>query len=365
MLKIDFNNPVLSEDMQEMYTRLPESKMLKESSIYITGASGMLASYMTAYLIWLNEKYDYNIQIYAGIRKEEKAVVRFGEYESKDYFHRIGSDVVAPLDNSVSDLVLDYIIHAASLASPQYYGSDPVETVLPNIVGTYNLLEYSKKYPIKGFLFFSSESTYGKVKTGASGITESDVGVLNFLDPGSKYGESKRTGEMLCHSYYSEYNIPTISGRISHTYGPTMDVKGDKRVFAEFVNNVLENKNIEMKSDGSAVRQFAYITDTVTGLFKMLLKGSRGEAYNVGNDHELLSILDLAEMMTSLRPEKGLKVIRVERHDNGYSTSTGHNTTFSSTEKLEGLGWKAEHTARDGFDRTISAIEWAQKYGEA
>ena len=364
MLKINYNNPIISEDMQEIYARLPESELLKNSSIYITGASGMLASYMTSYLIWLNEKYDYGIQIYAGIRKKEKALARFGHYVSKDYFHCINSDVIDPLSQSVNNIFFNYIIHAASFASPQYYGCKPVETILPNVIGTYNLLEYSKEHPVKGFLFFSSESTYGKVDTDQStGIIESNIGVLNFLDPGSKYGESKRTGEMICHSYFCEYNIPTVSGRISHTYGPTMNVKGDSRVFAEFVNNVLESRNIEMKSDGSAVRQFAYITDTVTGLYKMLLKGTRGEAYNVGNDHEVHSILELAEMMTSLRPEKGLKVIRVERKDDGYKTSNGHNTTFISTKKLESLGWNANHTTYDGFDRTIRAIEWDQEHG--
>lgn len=354
VLKINFSNPIIEDDMEELYQRLPESDALKHNSIYISGASGMLASYMVAYLLWLNEKKNYDMQIFAGIRNPQKALARFGDFCDKKYFHIITNDVTQPLD---SELKLDYIIHAASLASPQYYGSNPVETVLPNILGTYNLLEYCRKNSVKGFLFYSSGSVYGKVSN-VSGIKESDIGILDFLEAGSKYGESKRCGEMLCHSYFAEYQVPTVSGRISHTYGPTMDVKGDRRVFAEFVDDILENKNIEMKSDGSSIRPFAYITDTISGLFKMLLVGSRGEAYNVGNGKELYSILELAKIMTSLRPEKKLKVVRVERKDAGYSSSTGQNTTFFDTKKLENLGWNAKYSVKDGFDRTLKAIEY-------
>lgn len=356
MLRICFSNPIISEDMQEMYERLPETIMLRGKKIYISGASGMIASYMVAYLIWLNEKKNYQIQIYAGIRKKEKAITRYGKYSDKDYFHTVSTDVIKPLKLNVT---FDYVIHAASLASPQYYGDRPVETILPNIIGTYNLLEYCKNSTIKGFLFFSSESIYGRVD-GVSKINEDDCGVLKYLDQGSIYGESKRDGELLCYSYFSEYKVPTVFGRISHTYGPTIDVNGDKRVFAEFVKNVLDGRNIEMKSDGTAVRQFAYITDTAVGLFKMLLIGNRGNAYNVGNDQELYSIYQLAQIMTELRPQKGLKVIRAERNDKGYNLSTGHNKISNDTEKLKQLDWKPLHDVREGFDRTLKAIEWDQ-----
>lgn len=358
MLKIDFRNPVISEDMEEIYTRLPETEILRSKAVYISGASGMIASYMAAYLIWLNEEYDYGIQIYAGIRRIEKATKRFGEYCGRGYFHLITEDVLQPLDEN---LRLDYIIHAASLASPQYYGSNPVETVAPNIIGTYQLLEFCRRRPVQGFLFFSSGSIYGRLnRKNDSGIKEFDYGVLQYLSAGNEYGESKRCGEMLCHAYWSEYKIPTVCGRITHTYGPTMDVYGDKRVFAEFTANVLDGNDIELKSNGKAVRQFAYATDTVTGLFKILLVGGRGEAYNVGNAHELHSISELAEMFISLRPEKKLKVIRSVRNDEGYSASSRRTETYSDTSKLERLGWGAVHTVKDGFDRVIKAIETAK-----
>ncbi len=250
------------------------------------------------------------------------------------------------------NLKYDYIVHAASLASPQYYGKMPVETMLPNVIGTYELLEYAKRKKIKGFLFFSSGNVYGSVG-GVDRIKEDTKGTFDFRAIGNVYGESKRCGEALCGAYFHEYGVPVKNARIQHTYGPTLDIESDKRVFSEFVNNIVNNQDIVLKSDGSAKRAFCYITDTVAALFAILLDGEEGESYNVGNDMEYISILELAEKLVAMFPEKQLQVIRERRQDEGYSASPENRTIPVSLEKTRQLGWRPECSVEEGFGRTI------------
>ena len=115
---------------------------------------------------------------------------------------------------------LDYIVHAASFASPQYYGCSPVETMLPNIIGTHELLKWATQHPVRSFLFFSSDTVYGTVKD-VEQISEEVVGTLDFLAKGNVYGESKRCGETLCRAYYNEYGIPAKSARIFSGWSAT------------------------------------------------------------------------------------------------------------------------------------------------
>lgn len=351
-------NEIIQEDMEEIYLSSATWKDLYGTGVYVTGATGMIASYLVMFLIWLNEEHNYHIQIYAGIRSEDKARERFGQYYDRAYFHAVQGDINVPL--TVSE-PLHYIVHAASLASPQYYGKMPVETMLPNVIGTYELLKYGAEHSLKGFLFFSSGSVYGNIPESA-GIMETTVGSMDWMAPGNVYGESKRCGEAMCGAYFREFGLPVRIARIHHTYGPTMDVRNDKRVFSEFANNILNGNNIVLKSDGEDRRAFCYLGDTVAALFKILLEGAPGECYNVGNPAQYVSIRRLAEILTGVFPEKELKVVFQTRMDIGYCASPVKRLTPVNVDKLEGLGWKAKVTVEEGFARSLQYL--AQTYEE-
>lgn len=348
-MKDFLKNCIITEDMERIKSSDNGWGKLENTNIYITGAAGMIASYFVMFLIYLNEKYNYHINIYAGIRKLEKAQKRFGIYADKEYFHVMNQDVSKPLE---IDENFDYIVHAASLASPQYYGKMPVETMLPNVIGTYELLEYAKKKSVKSFLFFSSGSVYGSISQVES-IKENTIGILDFRAIGNAYGESKRCGEALCGSYFHEYGVHAKCARIQHTYGPTLDIGEDKRVFSEFVNNIVNDENIVLKSDGTAKRSFCYLTDTISALYKILLHGEDGESYNIGNDVTYISIRDLATKLVSLFPEKKLKVIFEKRNDKGYAASPENRVVPIDLEKIRSLDWEPQYSIEEGFGRTI------------
>lgn len=346
------DNFIIKEDLESIFNSRNNFNELRDSKILISGAAGMVVSYSVMFLIYLNEKYNFNVQIYAGIRNKDKAIMRYGQYVERNYFHLYSSDVSEPV--SINEDI-DYVIHAASLASPQFYGSNPVETMLPNIIGTNELLKFAAKHKVKKFIFFSSGAVYGTVKSGET-ITEDCVGDFDFLAAGSVYGESKRCGEALCLAYFREYGVPVNIIRINHTYGPTLDLKNDKRAFAEFVKNIIDNQNIELKSAGLEKRAFCYLSDATEIILKILLEGFSGECYNLVNEEQFVSIKELAEILVGLYPEKELKVIYKTRNDVGYLSLAQTSSIPCSAQKIKELGCQLKTDIKTGFDRTIKGL---------
>lgn len=267
------DSQVIQRDMENIFQRDIPVNQLFGRTVLITGATGMLASYLVYYLIWLNEVKTAGIRIIACVRSPQKCRRVFGSYVDASYFTMLTDDIYQPLR---VDGAVDYIIHAASLASPQYYGPNPVEVSAPNVLGTYYLLQLARNKSVKGFLYFSTGDVYGKMPTDAGHFMETQLGIMDPLEAHSCYGESKKMGENWCVSFAREYGVPTRMVRISHTYGPTMDVEHDPRVFSSFMKCLLEKRDIVMLSDGTAKRPFCYAADAVAA-FLLILQGRKWE----------------------------------------------------------------------------------------
>ena len=127
-------NQIIQKDCEALYKEHGmEWSRIKNTSILITGACGMLPAYMIWMLIYLNEYENYHIRILALCRSAERAYAVFGEYARKDYFELIMADVTEPFQ---VEQELDYVIHAASISGSQYFGMDPVGVIMPNVQGT-------------------------------------------------------------------------------------------------------------------------------------------------------------------------------------------------------------------------------------
>lgn len=348
-------NGIIEKDIREVLDKKIPWERLSGKTVLITGATGMLASYLVYTVIVLNQRKKADAEktrLILAIRNLEKASRQFGEIVTLPEVRLVqweGREL--HLNERVN-----FIIHAASSADSSLYMPYPVETILPNVVGTYHLLEYARNNPVEGFLFFSSASAYGKIE-GKQTIKEDDSGYLNPGEVRSCYGESKRMGENMCVSYAHEYHVPAYCVRISHTYGPTMNLDRDTRVFAEFVKNLVEGQDIVMKSDGAARRAFCYISDAAAAFWTVLLKGVPGQIYNMCNSECFLSIRELAHILAGLFPEKNLKVIIAYRDKNDcYSENRNANEVVNSNEKLKSLGWNPEIGIPEGFTRTVQSF---------
>ena len=316
----------------------------------------MLPSYMVETLLYLNELRSYNIKVIALVRNLEKAQNVFANCPAPNSLEFLVQDVANKI---YYDGRIDYIIHAASQAAPSYYGVDPVGTFKANTIGTINMLELAKVKHVKGFLYFSTGSVYGRVPSESSFLKEDSLGIINTLDVRNCYAESKRAGENVCVCYHHQYGVPAKMVRIFHTFGPKVNLN-DGRVFSDFCKNILNNQDIVLKSDGSAKRPFCYVADAVIAYFKVLLDGETASAYNVGGDeHHEISVKDLSELLVGLYPEKHLKVVfDINPNDLTYAKmKTPQKQVLADLSRIHTLGWNQKYSVRECFDRTIRSLE--------
>jgi len=230
-----------------------------------------------------------------------------------------------------------------------------VGTFGPNTLGTYHLLRLAERAGARALLFFSSSEVYGQVDDDGLALREDTVGRVDPTALRSCYAESKRAGETLCVCFHSQHGVPVRIVRPFHTYGPGMRLD-DGRVFADFVSDVVHNRDIVLRSAGDARRTFCYAADATAGFFTVLLKGEPGQAYNVGNPDAEVSVLQLAETLVGLFPDKHLSVVRRQRpaRDGYIPSAVGRN--LPDITKVRALGWRPRTDIEEGFSRTVRSF---------
>jgi UDP-glucuronate decarboxylase len=348
------SNVIIQEDLRTIYNSDIDWSKFFNSTILITGANGFLPAYLVESLLYLNFiDPKNNVKVICLVRSIENAESRFIDYKECTNLEFIVQDVS---DSIKLTEKVDYVIHAASQASPKFYGIDPVGTLKANVLGTMNLLNLAKENKIKSFLYFSSGEVYGELDSEHIPIKENTFGYINPTNVRSCYAESKRMGENICVSYHHQYGVSAKIVRPFHTYGPKMKLD-DGRVYADFVSDILKNQDICMKSDGSARRAFCYLTDATIGFFKILLNGENGEAYNMGNPNEEYSILELAEALTNIYPQKALKVIKQLNKENNNYLKSPLSRNSPNIDKMNGLKWNPLVSVKEGFKRTIESYK--------
>ncbi len=345
-------HPIVEEDLRNIVSSTLPWEQLFGKVILISGANGLVPSYMLETLLYLNETARAGIHTIALIRNKERAMHRLGHLVGRTDLTFVVQDVRDPYSGPNS---ADFVIHAAGQASPTFYSSDPVGTFAANVIGTGRMLEVARNARSEAFLFFSSGEVYGQVQDPSIPLKETSFGPMDPLIVRSCYGEGKRGGETLCACWHSQFGVPAKIVRLSHTYGPRMDLH-DGRVFADFVADVVAGRDIVMKSDGSARRPFCYLADTIEGIFRVLLCGNNAEAYNVGAESEI-SVLQLAELLCRLFPERKCRVVRQERDaKDPYVTSSNSGGRFDIS-KIRSLGWTPRTGIENGFWRTVKSYE--------
>ena len=341
-------NRVLEDDLKTIIAEDLSWEKLKNKTVMITGASGMVGSYMLYVLLMLNDEKHYGIKVDAVMRNVNKLPEEIRNREDVNV-------VVADVTKDIPDVGdIDYIIHAASPASPLIMQNQPVETIAANTIGTFKTLELAKEKNAEGYLFISSREIYGQPDEGQEFFYENTYGFVDQLNPRSCYSEGKKAAETMCVCFHEEYGLNTKIARLAHTYGPGMSIY-DGRVQADFLKNVYHNENIVLKSEGTAVRTYTYIADAIAGMYRILLD-SEDIVYNIGNEAGKVSIRDLAEILVSIYPERGLKLL-FDIPEGGTKGTAPYTLGILSSEKLRKLGWNPKYSVKDGFKRTLEYLE--------
>jgi len=285
----------LSNDLLEIVDNLGgDAKLFEGKNILITGGRGFLGRYFMGVFNYLNENlftHPANLYIIDNFITSGKLGADLPQYENITY---INHDVIKPLDKEI-DCKLDYVVHAAGIASPYYYRAHPMETLDVATTGTKNMLELALKNNAR-FTFFSSSEIYGDPDPHYIPIPENYRGNVSIAGPRSCYDISKRLGETLCYIYHTNFGLHTNVIRPFNIFGPGMQAN-DYRVLPNFASNIQKNQRLKIYGTGNQTRTFCYITDAIVGFLLVFSKGVYGEPYNIGNPVPEISMLDLLSKM--------------------------------------------------------------------
>ncbi len=325
-------NDIFHEDLKDVcqVSFIPWDK-LRNSIILITGATGLIGTGIVNSLFYANKEKDLNLKLIALVRNVEKAEERFKDILKEDALSFIQGSV-EKLPNIDGDI--DYIIHGASQTASKEFVEHAVETINTAVTGTKKMLELAKIKKVKGFVYMSSMEVYGYPEKGHH-VTEDEIGAFTSLNLRNSYPISKIMCESLCCAWASEYDVPTKIIRLTQTFGPGVH-QDDNRIFAYFGRCIKEKKNIVLKTAGETERCYLYTADAVTAILMILLKGSKGEAYNAADESTYCSIAEMAERVAA---EAGIKV----EYDIQPPSANGFPDTlymYLDTTKLKNLGWK-------------------------
>lgn len=340
---------VIFTDVVEIVKRTKKAlKILEGKTILIAGAAGFLPSYFVHTLVFANDNF---------FKKRSKIICldnfrtgiagRLRPWEGRSDIEFITRDVT----NAIKmDGQLDYIIHAASIASPTWYRKFPLETIDVNVIGTRRLLDLAKKQKIKGLLYLSSSEIYGDPPSKYIPTREDYWGNVSSTGPRACYDESKRLAETLCMVYYRQFRIPVKIVRPFNVYGPGLRLD-DGRVVPDFINDSLNSRPITVFSDGQATRSFCYIVDAVVAMLLLLTSNVSGESYNVGNDEEM-KISKFAKMVDSIAGNKRGVRFAVS-NDKAYLTDNPQRRMPDLNKIKKAINWVPMVSTSEGLKRTI------------
>lgn len=344
-----FDTPVFSEDVTRIASADLPWDQYGNTEVLVTGASGMIPMYIVGSLLAANDVHDLGIKVTGMVRNLEKATKRFGTALDRSDFNLIAGDVI---DLPQLETKFSTVFHGASPARPSLHKSSPVTTLKANALGTINLLDTLVGSGGKSFVLLSSSEVYGSVDKREL-IAEDDEGTLQHFVPRASYSEGKRIAETALAAYADEFGIRSLSLRFGHIYGPGMALD-DGRVQADFLADVVRNRDVRMMSAGVATRTYTYVADAVLGLFVAHLRGE-AQVYNVADPAGNITIRQLAEAFAAARPEKALELDFANPED-GRSFSPVASLGLDAS-RLVALGWTPDTSLPIGVSKCVQAFE--------
>ena len=346
-----YNNELYMEDIYYVAAlNLPWEK-LQDKSLMLSGATGMIGSFLVDVVLEKNLVDGLNCTVYALGRNEEKAKDRFSKFAADPHFVFIPYDVKLPFERRDIGTVY-YILHLASNTHPMQYSTDPIGTITTNIIGVQNMLEFAVEHHATRFAFTSSNEVYGENRGDVEFFDEDYCGYINSNTLRAGYPESKRCGEALCQAYKAQKGLDVVIPRPTRSYGPTM-LMSDTKAISQFIKKGIAGEDIVLKSAGTQLYSYTYVADAVAGLLTVLLKGENGDAYNIAEEHSDIMLKDLAAIIAGINGKKVVFEIPDAVEAAGYSTATkarldGH--------KIQKLGWIPRYDIQSGMERTIEIL---------
>lgn len=314
--------------------------------LMITGATGLMGKFLIQVLLYRNILKGINTKIIAVGRNREKFLTRFSNIEGQENLEFYEHDVQQPCKYSGR---LDMIIHMASNTHPRLYATEPIDTEMTNIFGSYYLLQKASENEGCRFVLVSSGDIYGDNQSSKEYLSERDCGYIDCNTLRAGYIEGKRASEALCNAFKEEKGVDFVTARLCRIYGPTM-LLSDSKAISQFIKKSVAGEDIILKSEGKQTFSYLYVYDAVSALLTISAMGKTGNVYNVADNRQCISLRNLAAILARI----GNSTVRIEHLDivESKGASTFQNVKLDAT-KLYGLGWKSEVEMEDGIRHTV------------
>jgi UDP-glucuronate decarboxylase len=359
-----FENVVVKSDLEYVHSCLSEHQnKFKGATVLMTGCAGFLGFYMLNYLVRYSS--ELGIKKVIGLDNfiiDKPEWIELLESKNQEIFKVHNFDIA---NDNLSDVTgldeANYIIHAASIASPIFYRQYPLQTVDANVWGLRKLLDFYNSDKLKGFLFFSSSEIYGDPEPSMIPTCEDYRGNVSCNGPRACYDEAKRFGETLCWIYSEEYKLPITIARPFNNYGPGMKLS-DRRLPADFAKAILNQENINILSDGTPTRTFCYVSDAVVGYFLCLLHG-KYDFFNIGIEAPEISVRDIADIYINVAKQVlgyDLKMSYMTSDDEDYLTDNPNRRSPSIDKARSLLGYNPTVGVDEGVRRFILFLKQDQ-----
>jgi dTDP-glucose 4,6-dehydratase len=302
---------------------------------FVTGGAGFIGSNYVKHLfnrvegvtgVTIYDKFTYaaNAKNYQEFTSDPRLTVIKGDVCNANY-----------LEKSIPGH--DFVVHFAAQSHVDRSIDDAAAFVHTNVLGTFNVLEASRKFQVKTVIHVSTDEVYGSLSEGSADENHA-------LAPNSPYAASKAASDLLARSYFITYSLDVRTTRCCNNYGYN---QFPEKVVPVFIKKLYLGEKLPIYGDGKNIREWIHVSDHVRGIQTVLEKGNPGEIYNIGTGHHL-SNNDLAsEIIALMELDENMKSYVDDRQ--------GHDFRYSlNSKKIETLGFEQLINFKDGLRETIN-----------
>lgn len=362
-------DPILQEDLDRVADDALLEKALRVKRILVTGATGLVGSWLIRALACMNRRHGSGMRIYGVIRNAAKADAIYGDsFRTREDVRFLTANITAPdfaekMRNESGEL--DLVIHGAAVTASKMMVEQPVETIMTAIEGTRNVLELAKAAGAQRFVYLSSMEMYGTLADESGRdipATEDRLGFLDLTKVRTDYPESKRMCENLCIGFGHEYGLSVMIARLSQTFGAGI-LPWENRVFSQFARSAMQGTDIVLHTKGLSEGNYCYTRDSVRGILTIAVRGEAGQAYNVSNEKTHTTIAKMAQLVAEKIAGGAIRVVYdiPETNAFGYAADT---KLFLDASKLRALGWEPEANLEEMYRRLIASMKYSMENGE-